>query len=150
MSTTTMEKTSKAFTDDELAAMKNAIQEQKTAARRGSNADRADGEADVLAKIAEMPAADRAMAERLHALITATVPALVPRTYYGMPAYARDGNVVCFFKNASKFKTRYATLGFSDKAKLDDGEMWPTEFALKTVSVAVEDRIIALIKQAVS
>jgi len=117
MSTTTMEKTSKAFTDDELAAMKNAIQEQKTAARRGSNADRADGEADVLAKIAEMPAADRAMAERLHALITATVPALVPRTYYGMPAYARDGNVVCFFKNDTElcheFRPRTATTGCS-------------------------------------
>jgi hypothetical protein len=110
----------------------------------------ADGESDLLAKIAEMPDRDRAMAERLHAIIKSTVPALSPRTWYGMPAYAMDGHVVCFFKCADKFKSRYATLGFSDKAKLDEGSMWPTEFALKELTAADEERICALIKKAVS
>ncbi len=149
MSTTTMRKPSKPFTADELDAMKAHIEEEKTAARRGSSADKADGESDVLAKIAEMPEADRAMAERLHALIKANAPALSPRTYYGMPAYAKDGNVVCFFKSAHKFKTRYATLGFSDKANLDEGDMWPTDFALRKLSAANQARIIGLVKRAV-
>jgi hypothetical protein len=133
------------FTDAERAAMRERAREVK--AGRPSNED---GERDVLAKIAEMPERDRAMAERLHALIKANVPALSPRTWYGMPAYANDGNMVCFFKCADKFKARYATLGFSDKAKLDDGSMWPTEFALKELTPATEERICALIKQAVS
>jgi uncharacterized protein YdhG (YjbR/CyaY superfamily) len=111
---------------------------------------KADGESDVLAKIAEMQERDRAMAERLHALIKASAPSLSPRTWYGMPAYAKDGKVVCFFQSAQKFKTRYATLGFSDKASLDDGAMWPTAFALTELTAAVEARIAALVKQAVS
>src|ERR671927_1682225 len=123
-------KASKGFTDEERAAMRERAQELKAAARRGPRADKADGESDVLAKIAEMPEADRAMAERLHALIKASAPALSPKTWYGMPAYAKDGKVVCFFQSAQKFKSRYATLGFSDKAKLDEGHMWPTAFAL--------------------
>jgi uncharacterized protein YdhG (YjbR/CyaY superfamily) len=113
------------FTAEEKAAMKDHAVELKTAARRGTRATKADGEADLLAKIAEMPARDRDLAERLHALITATAPALLPRTWYGMPAYARDGDIVCFFQSAQKFKSRYATVGFSDKARLDDGDMWP-------------------------
>ena len=112
--------------------------------------DKADGESDVLAKIAEMPEPDRAMAERLHAIIKASAPALSPRTWYGMPAYAKDGKVVCFFQSAQKFKTRYATLGFSDKANLDEGAMWPTAFALKELTAAEEARIAALVKKAVS
>src|SRR5215831_17473981 len=119
------------FTAEERAAVKAAVQERRTAARRGPAASEADGESDLLAKIAEMAEPDRVMAERLHAFIKATTPALSPRTCYGMPAYAKDGNLICFFKPAQKFKTRYATLGFSDKANLDDGDMWPTEFALK-------------------
>ncbi|HLG70933.1 MAG TPA: DUF1801 domain-containing protein [Chloroflexota bacterium] len=150
MSTATMTKASKAFTVEELDAMKAHIEEEKAAARRGAKANEADGENDVLAKIAEMPDADRTMAERLHALIKATAPALTSRTWYGMPAYAKDGNVVCYFKCAAKFKARYATLGFSDKANLDDGNMWPTEFALKDLTSAEEARIAALIRQAVS
>jgi len=118
------------------------------AARRGSRASTADGESDVLAKIAEMPGTDRAIAMRLHAIVKASAPALSPRTWYGMPAYARDGNVVCFFQSAQKFKTRYATLGFSDKANLDDGAMWPTAFALKELSSAEEARIAMLVKRA--
>ena len=140
----------KGFTDDEKAAMKERAQELKADARRGPGAKHADGEQDVLAKIAEMPEPDRAMAERLHAIIKASAPALSPRTWYGMPAYARDGNVVCFFQSAQKFKSRYATLGFSDKAKLDEGPMWPTAFALKELTAAEEARIIALVKRAVS
>jgi hypothetical protein len=139
-------KASKAFTDEERAAMKERAQEQK-AARGGS---KADGESDVLAKIAEMPEADRVMAERLHALIRASAPELSPRTWYGMPAYAKDGKVVCFFQSAQKFKSRYATLGFSDKANLDDGAMWPTAFALTKLTAADEKRIGALVKQAVA
>ena len=129
-------KASKGFTDEERAAMKERAQELKAAARRGPRADKADGESDVLAKIAEMPEPDRAMAERLHAIIKASAPALSPRTWYGMPAYAKDGKVVCFFQSAQKFKTRYATLGFSDKANLDEGAMWPTAFALTELTAA--------------
>src|SRR2546421_8707762 len=121
----------KGFTDEERAAMKERVQELKAEARRGPRAKQADGESDVLAKIAEMPKPDRAMAERLHAVIKASAPALSPRTWYGMPAYGKDDHVVCFFQSAQKFKTRYATFGFSDKANLDEGAMWPTSFALK-------------------
>jgi len=138
------------FTDEERAAMRERAQEQKAPARRGPGAGQADGESDLLAKIAEMQEADRAIAERLHAIITASAPDLAPRTWYGMPAYAKDGNVVCFFQPAQKFKTRYATLGFSDKANLNDGAMWPTTYALKELTTAVEARIGALVKQAVS
>jgi uncharacterized protein YdhG (YjbR/CyaY superfamily) len=140
---------SKGFTDEERAAMKERSQELKAAARRGPRASKADGESDVLAKIAEMPEADRAMAERLHAIIKATAPALSPRTWYGMPAYAKDGKVVCFFQSAEKFGSRYATLGFSDKANLDRGAMWPTSFALKALTAAEEKKIGALVKRAV-
>ena len=139
---------SQAFTDEERAAMKERAREQKAAARRGGS--QADGESDVLGKIAEMTEADRVMAERIHAIVKTTAPDLSPRTWYGMPAYARDGSVVCFFKNAQKFKTRYATFGFSDKANLDQGAMWATEFALKEMNPEVEARIAALLKKAVS
>jgi uncharacterized protein YdhG (YjbR/CyaY superfamily) len=141
---------SKGFTDEERAAMRERAQEVKTTARRGSRAGKADGESDVLAKIAEMPKQDRAMAERLHAIIKASAPDLSPRTWYGMPAYAKDGKVVCFFQSAQKFKTRYATLGFSDRANLDAGAMWPTAFALKELTAAEEKKIAALVKKAVS
>ena len=140
----------KGFTDAERAAMKERARELNAGARRGSRAEKAEGEQGVLAKIAEMPAPDRAMGERLHAIITASAPALTPRLWYGMPAYARDGNVVCFFQSAHKFKTRYATLGFSDKANIDDGTMWPTAYALTTLTAADEARISALVKKAVS
>jgi uncharacterized protein YdhG (YjbR/CyaY superfamily) len=130
---------SKGFTDEERAAMRERAREVK-----------AGGEGDVLAKIAEMAEPDRVMAERLHALVTASAPDLSPRTWYGMPAYAKDGNVVCFFQSAQKFKTRYATFGFSDKANLDDGAMWPTSFALKELTAETEARIAALVKKAVS
>jgi uncharacterized protein YdhG (YjbR/CyaY superfamily) len=130
--------------------MRERLQEMKAEARRGSRRIKADGEADVLAKIAELPQPDRAMAERLHAIIKANAPALSPKTWYGMPAYAKDGNVVCFFQGAQRFKTRYATLGFSDKAKLDEGRMWPTAFALKELTAADEAKIGALVKRAVS
>src|SRR5919199_2312894 len=133
------------FTADERAAMRERAREAK-AALTGN----ADGESDVLAKIAEMPERDRAMAERLHAIIKASAPALSARTWYGMPAYAKDGKVVCFFQSAQKFKTRYGTLGFSDKANLDEGAMWPTAFALKELTAAEEARIVALVKKAVS
>ena len=139
---------SKRFTDDEQAAMRDRARELKAEARRG--AAQADGESDVLAKIAEMPEPDRAMAGRLHAIVKSSAPGLLPRTWYGMPAYARDGKVVCFFQSAQKFKARYATLGFSDAANLDDGVMWPTAFALKELSAAEEARIIDLVKRAVS
>jgi uncharacterized protein YdhG (YjbR/CyaY superfamily) len=141
---------SKGFTDEERAAMKERAQELKAAARRGPRGGKADGESDVLAKIAEMPEPDRDLGERLHAIIKASAPALSPRTWYGMPAYAKDGNVVCFFQSAQKFKTRYATLGFSDKANLDEGHMWPTAFALKELTAAEEAKIGALVKKAVS
>ena len=125
-STRTIGKKSKGLSEEERAAMKDRIEELKAEARRGQNAKEADGERDVLAKIAEMPKADRAMAERLHAIVKARAPALSPRTWYGMPAYAKDGNVVCFFQSAHKFKARYATFGFSDKANLDDGTYGPS------------------------
>jgi uncharacterized protein YdhG (YjbR/CyaY superfamily) len=140
----------KGFTDEERAAMRARAAEAKATARRGRSADEADGERDVLAKIAEMPEPDRTMAKRLHAIIKASAPALSPRTWYGMPAYAKDGQVVCFFQSAQKFKTRYATLGFSDKASLDEGDMWPTAFALKKLTPADEARIVTLVKRAVS
>jgi len=138
------------FTDEERVAMKERVQEQKAATRRGPRADKADGESAVLAKIAEMPEPDRAMGERLHAVIKASAPALSPRLWYGMPAYAKDGKVVCFFQSAQKFKTRYATFGFSDEANLDEGAMWPTAFALTELTAADEARIGALVKKAVS
>ena len=143
-------KASKGFTAAEQAAMRERARELKAAARRGPRAGKADGESEVLAKIAEMPKPDRAVAERLHAIIKASAPALSPRTWYGMPAYAKDVKVVCFFQGAQKFKTRYATLGFSDKANLDEGAMWPTAFALKKLTSAEEARIRALVKKAVS
>ena len=144
--------TSKGFTDEERAAMKERAQEMKAEARRGSRAkkDDADGESDVLSKIAALPEPDRAMAKRLHAIVKASAPALSPKTWYGMPAYAKDGIVVCFFQSAQKFKTRYATFGFSDKANLDEGAMWPTAFALTQLTAADEARIGALVKKAVS
>lgn len=137
---------SKGFTDDERAAMRERARELKAAGR----AAKADGENEVLAKIARMPAPDRRMAERIHALVKASAPDLSPRTWYGMPAYAKDGEVICFFQDAAKFKSRYATLGFSDKANLDDGAMWPTSFALKELTTADEARIGALVRRAVS
>ncbi len=140
--TTAIKKKVKGFTDEERAAMKDRVQELK--------ADKADGESAVLAKIATMEEPDRAMAKRLHAIIKASVPALSPTTWYGMPAYAKDGKVVCFFQSAQKFKSRYATLGFSDKANLDDGTVWPVAFALKQLTAADEARISGLVKQAVS
>ena len=147
--TTAKNKTSEGFTDEERAAMKARAEELKAEARRGPRAGKADGESDVLAKIAEMQGPDRAMAERLHAVVQSSAPALSPRTWYGMPAYAKDGNVVCFFQSAQKFKTRYATLGFSDKANIDEGAMWPTAFALTELTAADEARIGALVKKAV-
>ncbi len=149
-STTGTDKKAARFTDEERAAMKEHAQELKAAARRGSRADKADEERAVLAKIAEMPEPDRAMGERLHAIIKASAPDLSPRLWYGMPAYEKDGKVVCFFQNAQKFKTRYATFGFSDKANLDEGAMWPTAFALTELTAAAEARIAALVKKAVS
>src|SRR6058998_3901203 len=148
-STTAIGKTFKGFTDEERAAMKERIQELKAAPRRGPRADKADGESAVLAKIAEMPEPDRTLGEQLHAIITASAPALAPRLWYGMPAYAKDGKVVCFFQSAQKFKTRYATFGFSDKANLDEGNMWPAAYALKGLTAAEEARIAALVKKAV-
>ena len=130
--------------------MKERVQELKAAARRGPRADKADGESALLAKIAGMPEPDRAMGKRLHAIIKASAPALTPKLWYGMPSYARDGKIVCFFQSAQKFKTRYATLGFSDKANLDAGDLWPTAFALKELTAASEARIGELVKQAVS
>ena len=135
---------SKGFTAEERAAMKERAKELK------AEASKADGEKAVLAKIAEMPRPDRAMAERLHAIVKDSAPALSPKTWYGMPAYAKDGKVVCFFQCADKFKSRYATLGFSDTANLDDGAMWPTTFALKQLTATEEARIVALVKRAVS
>src|SRR6266496_3828781 len=140
--TTAVGKKSKGFTDEERAAMKDRLQELK--------AGKTDGESAVLAKIAEMPGPDRALGERLHAIIKASAPALAPRLWYGMPAYAKDGKVVCFFQSAQKFKTRYATLGFSDAANLDEGALWPVAFAVTELTVAEEARIGALVKRAVS
>jgi uncharacterized protein YdhG (YjbR/CyaY superfamily) len=149
-STTRTDKSSSALTEAELAALKETVKERKAAARRGSRADKGDGERDVLAKIAEMPKPDRAMAERIHAIVKASAPTLEPRTWYGMPAYAKDGKVVCFFTAAAKFKSRYATFGFEEAANLDDGNMWPTAFALKKLTAADEAMIAALVKRAVS
>ena len=148
--TTARGRSSGGFTDDERAAMKEYARELKTSARRGSRATKADGENDVLEKIAEMPEPDRVMAERIHAIVKDAAPDLAPRTWYGMPAYARDGNVVCFFQPAVKFKARYATLGFSDKANLDDGAMWPVTYALAELTADVEAKITALVKKSVS
>ena len=147
-STAARGKTPKGFTDEERAAMKERAKELKAEAR--ANKDKAEGESDVLAKIAEMPEPDRAMGKRLHAIIKASAPGLSPRLWYGMPAYAKDGKVVCFFQGAQKFKTRYATFGFSDKANLDEGTVWPVAFALKELTAAEEVRIGALVKKAVS
>ena len=141
---------SKAFTEEERAAMRDRVQELKSAARPGSSAEKAGEEGAVLAKIAAMPAADRALGERIHAIVKTSAPGLAPRLWYGMPAYARDGKVVCFFQAAQKFKTRYATFGFSDKATLDDGHMWPTAFALRELTAADEAQLTALVRKAVS
>ena len=143
-SATATKKRYEGFTDQEKDAMKDRVQEQKVASRK------ADGESEVLAKIAEMREPDRAMARRLHAIIKTSAPALSPRTWYGMPAYAKDGKVLCFFQSAQKFKTRYATFGFNDAAKLDEGAMWPVAFALTKLTADDEARIGALVKKAVS
>ena len=147
-STTKRDKTSKGFTEDERAAMKARAQELKAEARASKN--RAEGERDLLAAVAAMKEPDRTMAKRLHAIVEATAPALWPKTWYGMPAYARDGKVVCFFKSAGKFNSRYATLGFEEAANLDDGAMWATSFALTELTAADEKKIAALVKKAVS
>ena len=149
-STTAIGKASKGFTEEERAAMRERAQELKAAAHPGPSAGKVGEESAVLAKIAAMPAPDRSLGERLHAIIKASAPGLSPKLWYGMPAYARDGKVVCLFQGAQKFKTRYATLGFSDKATLDEGHMWPTAFALKELTAAEEARIGALVKKAVS
>jgi hypothetical protein len=138
------------FTDEELGAMKDRVKELKAGSRTGARADKADGEPAVLAKIAEMPAPESAMAKRLHAIVKASAPTLSPTLWYGMPAYAKNGKVVCHFQSAQKFKTRYATFGFSDTANLDDGAMWPVAFALKNLTAADEARIGALVKKAAS
>ena len=143
-------KKSSGFTDDERAAMRERVQEMKAEKRRSKGGAKADGESDVLAKIAEMPEADRKMAEQIHAIVKKTAPELEPRTWYGMPAYSKDGNVICFFQSAAKFKSRYATFGFNNGANLDDGNVWPVAFALKKLTRADEARIRELVKQAVS
>ena len=143
-STTATKKRYEGFTDAEKGAMQDRVQEMKASAKK------ADGESEVLAKIAEMPAADRTMASRIHAVIKASAPALSPKLWYGMPAYAKDGKIVCFFQTSQKFKTRYSTFGFNDAAKLDEGSMWPTAFALTKLTAADEARIGALVKKAVS
>jgi len=149
--TTATAKKSAGLTAEELAALKETLRERKAEARRGSRAGKAGGERDVLAKIAEMPEPDRAMAERIHALVTASAPGLWPKTWYGMPAYANQaGKVVCFFQSAQKFDSRYSTFGFQDAANLDEGTFWPTAFALSEVTPAVEAKIAALVKKAVS
>ncbi len=141
-------KKTKGFSQEEQSAMKERAQELKAEAR--ANKDRAEGESTLLAKIAEMSEPDRSMAERLHAIVTANAPGLMPKTWYGMPAYAKDGKVVCFFQPAQKFNTRYATFGFNDTANLDEGDMWPVTYALKELTAAEEERIAALVKKAVS
>jgi len=147
-SATAVDEPAEGWTDDERAAIKERAKEMKAEAR--SRASKADGERDVLAKIAEMPESDRVMAERIHALVKANAPGLTPRTWYGMPAYAKDGKVVCFFKSADKFKSRYATFGFEEAAMVDDGTMWPTSFALTELTAADEAKLGALVKKAVS
>ena len=149
-STTASDKTTPAFTDEERGAMKERAREVKAEKGRSSRAGKTDGESDVLAKIAEMQEPDRSMAERLHAIITASAPALEPKTWYGMPAYAKGGKVICFFQPAQKFNSRYATFGFNDDANLDEGTMWPTSFALTKLTAADEARIGELVKRAVS
>ena len=138
------------WTEEERAAMQESARERKAATRRGSVDERAEGERDVRAKIAEMPAADRVMAERIHELVTQAAPSLVPKTYYGMPAYAKDGRVICFFQAASKFKVRYATFGFQPDARVDDGDMWPVAFAVIELTPRSEAQIAELVKKAVS
>jgi uncharacterized protein YdhG (YjbR/CyaY superfamily) len=138
------------LTAEERAAMKETLRERRVAASRGPSAGQAEWESDLLAKIAEMAEPDRTMAKRIHAIVKASAPALSPRTWYGMPGYAKDGKVVCFFQSGQKFKSRYATLGFQDRANLDDGPMWPTSFALTELTDAVEAKIAALVKQAAS
>ena len=137
------------FTEDERAAMKEHALELKTASRRGAKASAADGEADLLAKIAEMAGSDRVLAQQVHAIVKAAAPELTPKLWYGMPAYAKDGKIVCFFQSAAKFKARYATLGFNDPANLDEGAMWPTAFALTNLTAAAKERIGDLVKRAV-
>jgi hypothetical protein len=146
-SATASNKKAEGFTDEERAAMKERAKELKAEARASKN--KAEGESDLLAKIAEMPEPERTMATRLHAIITASAPDLAPKTWYGMPAYAKDGKIVCFFQSAAKFQSRYATLGFNDAANLDEGAMWPTSFALKELTAAEEEKITALVQQAV-
>lgn len=146
---TATKRRSTGFTDEERAAMRERAKEMKRA-RRGSRASQADGESDVLAKIASMPEADRLIAERVHAIVKEAAPDLTPRTWYGMPAYARNDKIICYFQDAAKFKSRYATLGFSDKAKLDRGDMWPTVYALDRLTAEVEAEIARLVKQAVA
>jgi len=145
-------KETQGFTEEELAAMKERVKELKAEASqsKGSQKAKAQGESDVLEKIAEMAEPDRSMAARLYELIKDTVPDLWPKTWYGMPAFAKDGKVICFFQSGDKFKTRYSTLGFSDTANLDDGDMWPTSYAVQEWNEAVEAKIIDLVKQAVS
>jgi uncharacterized protein YdhG (YjbR/CyaY superfamily) len=142
--------TTNVWTDEERAAMQDSAKERKTASRRDPAAERAEGEADVQAKIAAMPAADRKMGERIHKLVTTTAPSLAPKTYYGMPAYAKDGKVICFYKPASKFKVRYSTFEFQPDARLDDGEMWPVSFAVNELTPKSEARIAELVKKAIS
>lgn len=148
--TSTKAKSPNVWTDEERAAMKESARERKASSRRSPADERAEGERDLLAKIAEMPPADRAMAERIHALVTATAPALAPKTYYGMPAYAKDGKVICFFQPKSKFKVRYSTFGFQPEATIDDGDMWPVAFAVDKLTPEVEARLAALVKRTVS
>ncbi len=149
-SATAIARTFEGFTDEERVAMRERAREVRAATRRGPRANRADEESAVMARIAEMPEPDRAMGKRLHAVIKASAPTLSPRLWYGMPAYAKDGKVVCFFQSGQRFKTRYATLGFSDSANLDEGALWPTAFALTELTAAAETRIGALVKKAVS
>ncbi|MFL5686612.1 MAG: iron chaperone [Chloroflexota bacterium] len=149
-SATAAKKKATTFTEDEKDAMRERAKEAKAQSRRDPEAARIEGERDVLAKIADMPGPDRVIAERLHALVTETAPDLVPRTYYGMPAYSKNGKVVCFFKPASKFGARYATLGFEDAAMIDEGEMFPTSFGIKELVPADEARIVDLVRKAVS
>jgi uncharacterized protein YdhG (YjbR/CyaY superfamily) len=143
-------KAANVWTDEERAAMQASASERKASARRDPAAERAEGELDVKTKIAAMPTADRVMGERIHELVTTAVPALAPKTYYGMPAYAKDGRVICFYKPASKFRVRYSTFEFQPDARLDDGEMWPVSFAVTKLTPAVEARIVALVKRAAS
>ncbi len=142
--------TANVWTDEERAAMQESARERKATSRRTPADERAEGEADLRAKIAEMPTAERAMAERIHELVTKAGPALVPKTYYGMPAYAKDGKTICFFQPASKFKVRYSTLGFQPDARIDDGEMWPVSFAVTELTPRSEARIAELVKKAIS